>query len=72
MADGWWGGGADSDSRRSQRGFDVDKVRRRLGQLPDALFDLRIKDQDHLARVLGEGAVTTEPTPVLVCRAHLR
>jgi len=41
-------------------------------QLPDTLFDLRIEDQDHSARLLREGAVmgavTTERTPVPGCR----
>jgi LysR family transcriptional regulator (chromosome initiation inhibitor) len=43
-----------------------------LGQLPDVLFDIRIEDQDHSARLLREGAVmgavTTERTPVPGCR----
>jgi LysR family transcriptional regulator (chromosome initiation inhibitor) len=45
-----------------------------LGQLPDVLFDIRIEDQDHLARLLREGAVmgavTTERTPVSGCRVQ--
>jgi LysR family transcriptional regulator, chromosome initiation inhibitor len=45
-----------------------------LGALPDALFDIRIEDQDHSARLLREGtvmgAVTTERTPVAGCRVH--
>ncbi|WP_123026814.1 LysR family transcriptional regulator ArgP [Mycolicibacterium stellerae] len=40
--------------------------------LPDILFDLRIEDQDHSARLLREGAVmgavTTEAAPVPGCR----
>jgi LysR family transcriptional regulator, chromosome initiation inhibitor len=44
-----------------------------LGQLPDVMFDVRIEDQDHSARLLREGtvmgAVTTERTPVSGCRA---
>jgi LysR family transcriptional regulator (chromosome initiation inhibitor) len=44
-----------------------------LGALPDVLFDVRIEDQDHSARLLREGtvmgAVTTERTPVSGCRA---
>jgi LysR family transcriptional regulator, chromosome initiation inhibitor len=28
-----------------------------LGQLPEALLDIRIEDQDHSARLLREGAV---------------
>jgi LysR family transcriptional regulator, chromosome initiation inhibitor len=44
-----------------------------LRQLPDVLFDIRIEDQDHSARLLREGAVmgavTTERTPVPGCRA---
>jgi LysR family transcriptional regulator, chromosome initiation inhibitor len=43
-------------------------------QLPDVLFDIRIEDQDHSARMLREGAVmgavTTERTPVLGCRVQ--
>jgi len=39
-----------------------------LGELPDGLFDIRIEDQDHSARLLREGAVmgavTTERNPV--------
>lgn len=45
-----------------------------FGQLPDALFDVRIEDQDHSARLLREGAcmgaVTTERTPVPGCRVR--
>src|SRR6478735_10966781 len=40
--------------------------------LDDVLFDIRIEDQDHSARLLREGvvmgAVTTERTPVPGCR----
>ena len=40
----------------------------------DVLFDVRIEDQDHSARLLREGAVmgavTTERTPVPGCRVH--
>ncbi len=43
-------------------------------QLPEVLFDLRIEDQDHSARLLREGvvmgAVTTERTPVPGCRVQ--
>ena len=43
-----------------------------FGHLPDVLFDIRIEDQDHSARLLREGAVmgavTTERTPVPGCR----
>lgn len=43
-----------------------------LGRLPDVMFDIRIEDQDHSARLLREGtvmgAVTTERTPVSGCR----
>ena len=43
-----------------------------LGRLPEVLFDLRIEDQDHSARLLREGAVmgavTTERTAVPGCR----
>jgi len=43
-------------------------------QLPEVLFDIRIEDQDHSARLLREGvvmgAVTTERTPVPGCRVH--
>ena len=45
-----------------------------LGQLPEVLFDVRIEDQDHSARLLREGAamgaVTTERTPVPGCRVQ--
>ena len=43
-------------------------------RLPEVLFDLRIEDQDHSARLLREGAVmgavTTERAPVPGCRVH--
>ena len=43
-----------------------------LGRLPEVLFDIRIEDQDHSARLLREGAVmgavTTERTAVPGCR----
>jgi LysR family transcriptional regulator, chromosome initiation inhibitor len=42
--------------------------------LTEVLFDIRIEDQDHSARLLREGvvmgAVTTEPTPVPGCRVR--
>jgi LysR family transcriptional regulator (chromosome initiation inhibitor) len=42
--------------------------------LADVLFDIRIEDQDHSARLLREGvvmgAVTTERTPVPGCRVQ--
>lgn len=45
-----------------------------LGRLPNVLFDIRIEDQDHSARLLREGAVmgavTTERSPVSGCRVH--
>jgi LysR family transcriptional regulator (chromosome initiation inhibitor) len=45
-----------------------------LGRLHDVLFDIRIEDQDHSARLLREGAVmgavTTERTPVPGCRVQ--
>jgi LysR family transcriptional regulator (chromosome initiation inhibitor) len=45
-----------------------------LGDLPDVLFDVRIEDQDHSARLLREGAVlgavTTERRPVSGCRTQ--
>ncbi|WP_232077836.1 LysR family transcriptional regulator ArgP [Mycolicibacterium aichiense] len=45
-----------------------------LSKLPDVLFDIRIEDQDHSARLLREGvamgAVTTERAPVPGCRVH--
>ena len=45
-----------------------------LGRLPHVLFDIRIEDQDHSARLLREGtvmgAVTTERTPVSGCRVQ--
>lgn len=43
-----------------------------LARVPDVLFDIRIEDQDHSARLLREGtvmgAVTTERRPVPGCR----
>ncbi|BBX19133.1 ArgP/LysG family DNA-binding transcriptional regulator [Mycolicibacterium duvalii] len=43
-------------------------------RMPDVLFDVRIEDQDHSARLLREGtvmgAVTTEQTPVAGCRVR--
>jgi len=43
-----------------------------FARLPDVLFDVRIEDQDHSARLLREGevmgAVTTERAPVPGCR----
>jgi len=45
-----------------------------LTALDGVLFDIRIEDQDHSARLLREGvvmgAVTTERTPVTGCRVH--
>jgi LysR family transcriptional regulator (chromosome initiation inhibitor) len=45
-----------------------------LGGLSDVLFDIRIEDQDHSARLLREGtvmgAVTTERHPVPGCRVE--
>lgn len=45
-----------------------------LSQMPDVLFDIRIEDQDHSARLLREGvvmgAVTTERMPVPGCRVQ--
>jgi LysR family transcriptional regulator (chromosome initiation inhibitor) len=45
-----------------------------LTALDDVLFDVRIEDQDHSARLLREGvvmgAVTTEGTPVPGCRVQ--
>jgi len=45
-----------------------------LGELDDVLFDIRIEDQDHSARLLREGtvmgAVTTERAPVAGCRVE--
>jgi LysR family transcriptional regulator, chromosome initiation inhibitor len=45
-----------------------------LGELTDVLFDIRIEDQDHSARLLREGAVmgavTTERHPVPGCRVE--
>jgi LysR family transcriptional regulator, chromosome initiation inhibitor len=45
-----------------------------FAQLGDVLFDIRIEDQDHSARLLREGAVmgavTTERTPVSGCRVQ--
>jgi LysR family transcriptional regulator (chromosome initiation inhibitor) len=43
-------------------------------EMTDVLFDIRIEDQDHSARLLREGvvmgAVTTERTPVTGCRVQ--
>jgi LysR family transcriptional regulator (chromosome initiation inhibitor) len=43
-----------------------------LAQLPDVLWDIRIEDEDHSARLLHEGAVigavTTDRTPVSGCQ----
>ena len=45
-----------------------------LSRLPEVMFDIRIEDQDHSARLLREGAVmgavTTERTPVPGCQVH--
>ncbi|KWX67866.1 LysR family transcriptional regulator ArgP [Mycobacterium sp. NAZ190054] len=45
-----------------------------FARLPDVLFDVRIEDQDHSARLLREGvvmgAVTTERAPVAGCRVQ--
>jgi LysR family transcriptional regulator (chromosome initiation inhibitor) len=45
-----------------------------LAGLPGVLFDIRIEDQDHSARLLSEGvvmgAVTTERAPVPGCRVR--
>jgi LysR family transcriptional regulator (chromosome initiation inhibitor) len=45
-----------------------------LGELTDVLFDIRIEDQGHSARLLREGvvmgAVTTERNPVPGCRVQ--
>jgi LysR family transcriptional regulator (chromosome initiation inhibitor) len=45
-----------------------------FARLPHVLFDVRIEDQDHSARLLREGvvmgAVTTERTPVAGCRVQ--
>lgn len=45
-----------------------------LAQMSDAVFDIRIEDQDHSARLLREGvvmgAVTTERAPVPGCRVQ--
>jgi LysR family transcriptional regulator (chromosome initiation inhibitor) len=45
-----------------------------FARLPEVLFDIRIEDQDHSARLLREGivmgAVTTERKPVPGCRVH--
>lgn len=43
-------------------------------RLPGVLFDIRIEDQDHSARLLRDGsvmgAVTTERAPIPGCRVH--
>ena len=73
--DGRWFGGSGPGSRsrsmptRCRRGSPLCS-----GELPDVLFDVRIEDQDHSARLLREGAVmgavTTERTPVPGCRVQ--
>lgn len=72
-------GGAGSDTRpRVALAVNADSMSAWFtavfGQLPDVLFDIRIEDQDHSARLLREGAVmgavTTERTPVPGCRVE--
>ena len=57
-----------------QRRLDGDVVHRGVRRLDSVLFDIRIEDQDHSARLLREGvvmgAVTTERTPVSGCRVQ--
>ena len=72
-------GGGDGAACRGSR-WPSTPIRWRRGspgsstELPDVLFDIRIEDQDHSARLLREGvvmgAVTTERTPVPGCRVQ--
>ena len=69
-------GGGDGSSPRIALAVNADSMATWFtgvfGALDDVLFDIRIEDQDHSARLLREGvvmgAVTTERTPVPGCR----
>ncbi|WP_416366889.1 LysR family transcriptional regulator ArgP [Mycolicibacterium gadium] len=69
-------GGADGSSPRIALAVNADSMATWFTGVFDALdgvlFDIRIEDQDHSARLLREGvvmgAVTTERTPVTGCR----
>lgn len=71
-------GGGSSDRTRIAIAVNADSMSTWFtavfGHLPDVLFDVRIEDQDHSARLLREGAVmgavTTEQTPVPGCRVQ--
>jgi LysR family transcriptional regulator, chromosome initiation inhibitor len=71
-------GGVDGSSPRIAVAVNADSMStwftRVFETLDDVLFDLRIEDQDHSARLLREGvvmgAVTTERTPVPGCRVQ--
>ena len=73
------GGGEGAPQPRIAMAVNADSMAtwfvRVLSDLPDVLFDIRIEDQDHSARLLREGvvmgAVTTERAPVPGCRVHL-
>ena len=70
------GGGPSEDQTRVAIAVNADSMATWftsvLGRLPGVLFDIRISDQDHSARLLREGAVmgavTTERAPVSGCR----
>lgn len=70
--------GGSSDSPRVALAVNADSMATWFtgvfGRLSDVLFDLRIEDQDHSARLLREGvvmgAVTTEHTPIAGCRVR--
>ena len=72
------GGGESAPRPRIAMAVNADSMvtwfARVLSELSDVLFDIRIEDQDHSARLLREGvvmgAVTTERTPVPGCRVQ--
>jgi LysR family transcriptional regulator (chromosome initiation inhibitor) len=72
------GGGASAERTRVAIAVNADSMATWftsvLARLPGVLFDIRIEDQDHSARLLREGAVmgavTTERTPVSGCRVQ--
>nr|WP_200902729.1 LysR family transcriptional regulator ArgP [Mycobacterium sp. EPa45] len=72
------GGGESAPRPRIAMAVNADSMvtwfARVLSDLSEVLFDIRIEDQDHSARLLREGvvmgAVTTERTPVPGCRVQ--
>ena len=72
------GGGSDAELTRVAIALNADSISTWFpavfDRLTDVLFDIRIEDQDHSARLLREGvvmgAVTTERTPVPGCRVQ--